>query len=516
MSKSLAWALSVCVAASACGCSSNSDSPSGPSGNGGGTGSVLPAGGSASMSPLGGAAIAVGGSGGTGSGGSAAMAGSGASANTAGQSGGGGSAASAGSNSIPTDGNGPGTLEVEAGDPAADQEIHWTVSKGASALDAWAWVPGGISKLRGWILNVQFGNQYKELGRLTGFGLMAFDPQQYHDVADWDVELELQAAREAAAQLQHPELANAPFLATGHSIASGSGGLFLLHGAPSRLIGLAPGGMGYDYNRQEDAALKLAATQVPMLLFRGSRTNDSSDQIPGNLATNRALHGRMGFAIQWGAKHEFGLAGNIIVPMWWRSLIQRYPAGLMPGDAPVALRAVPEESGWLGSAAEWVPSPPDLTIEPHTVPEIAPFAQFSGDKSKAVWLLDSYMAHVWRAYQATDDTVHITYPPRMGEGGLALIESGGKLAVSVETGETPSPVSQLELYDGDLKLDFATQGQHEFQGVTLAPGVHALIAVVTMQNGKLLTSRPTVVMGIRGSCPTVASGGSVPITCIKP
>jgi hypothetical protein len=413
------------------------------------------------------------------------------------------------------DGMGPGTIDGIAGDPTQDQETQWKVTQGAVSVDAWAWVPGGIPQLRGWIVNVQFGNQYKEFARLVGFGLMAFDPQNYHDMADWDVSFQLQAAQEAASKFGHPELANAPFLATGHSIASGTGGLFLLNGAPERLVGLAPGGMSYGYDRQTDPVLRAKAEKVPLILFRGSHNNDSSSRIPDELAGNRALHAEVAYAIQWGAVHEFGLAGNIILPMWWRSLINRYPADLVPGAAPVALKDVPEENGWLGSAADWTPAPPDLKVPAFTVPEIAPFASFTGDKSKAVWLLDSYMAHVWQAYLATDDAIHISAPPRMPDG-IALLEMGAKLSVIVESGDTPSPITKLDLYDGDQKLATATEGAHTFDGVTLGPGVHALIGVATMQNGKLLTSRPTVVMGIRGTCPTQVSGGSVPITCVAP
>jgi hypothetical protein len=438
---------------------------------------------------------------------------------SAGAGGSAGAAATVGGGHAAPDGQGPAVIDSELGDPAKDSEQTWKVTVSGKMLDTWVWVPGGVSQLRGIIVNVQFGTHYKELARLMQFALMAFDPAQYHDVADWDVSFQLQAAKDAAERFGHPELADAPFVATGHSIASGSGGLFLLQQAPERLIAAGPGGMGYTYTYKNDHPIDVAK-RVPFLLFRGGRPGDSGNGIPGDIEANRTIGGSFAYAVQWDAKHDIGLSPNIVIPLWWQALARRYPFGKAPAKGPVPLQAIPEEAGWLGSTDGWTADGASLTVPAHTVPTIAPFAAFTGDKRKAVWLLDSYVAHVWQAYEATDDTIRITTPPRMykdaGGTGLALIEPGGKLDVAVESGETPSPVKKLQLYDGDLALASADGAKSTFAAIGFAPGVHALIAVATLADGNVLTSRPTVVLAIRGKCPAPNPKDNYPITCVKP
>jgi hypothetical protein len=285
--------------------------------------------------------------------------------------------------------------------------------------------------------------------------------------------------------------------------------------APERLIAAVPGGMGIDLGSRGSPE----SIRTPLLLFRGNRPPDGSQSVPADVIANRALHGRFAYAVQWGAQHEIGLAPNIIMPMWWQAIARRYAPEQDPAAGPVTLAAVDEASGWLG-AADWVANGAglDLPTSPKA-PEIAPYALFAGDRQKAVWLLDSYVAHVWRAYEALDDTIHITEPPRMfkgaGDSGLTLIEPGAKLPVKVEVGQTAAQVSSLDLFDGDLKLASAKAPDYRFDDLQLAVGLHTLIAVATLVDGVVQTSRPTVVLAIRGKCPPVSSGEPYPVKCVE-
>lgn len=498
-------------------CSSSSNpGGTGPSeaGRSGGTGG---AGGGVSGGTAGGAGKAGSGGGGSGNGGSTATAGKGgAGSGVAGTSGGTGGVGP-GELTPPASG-GPAVIEIDgASDPSKDQQWDaYPVTYAGHTIKAWAWIPGGIKTIRGFVVNVQFGSMYQEFARAAGVGLMAFDPDEYRaayhgDTGDPGATLE--AAKLAADKFGHPELVNAVFLGTGHSRVGLTGGTMLAENAPDRLVTAAQWG---DF----DAVKWEKARTLPMLLFRGSSPDDFQygDWRP-NFYASRKQHALLGYAVDWNVGHAIGQSANNSLVQWWQTLARRYPKDADPAHAPVKLADVKEEDGWLGSTEEWQNEANRITVAPFTVPTIGPYKDYAKDKEKAVWLLDGYVAHNWQAYEATDETIKITSPPRMNQGapgnGIGMVEPGASVAVKVEAGKTPSPVKTLELYDGDTQRSSLTGASGSFPAQTLTPGPHAFIVVATLEDGSRLTSRPTVVLALRGTCPAADPKDSYPVTCFK-
>lgn len=64
-------------------------------------------------------------------------------------------------------------------------------------------------------------------------------------------------------------------------------------------------------------------------------------------------------------------------------------------NADGSLKPIAIEQGWLGASYE-------LAAGARQVLEVAPYAQFQGDKSTANWLPDAEFAKIWQRYGATE------------------------------------------------------------------------------------------------------------------
>jgi hypothetical protein len=163
---------------------------------------------------------------------------------------------------------------------------------------------------------------------------------------------------------------------------------------------------------------------------------------------------------------------------------------------------IKRESGWLMSPDDW-DSP---------FPTIAPYADYKGDKGKASWLPDAYMAYVARAYGAgsgpsaighTMDTPLVTVQPPCAGEACTPRSAGVKSPVLFEVTAMGEQPQTLELWDGDKRL-FAVPGPPFRVSITdWTPGVHAIYGLGTYADGHKVVSKPrTVVVNRPGMSPT--------------
>ena len=185
----------------------------------------------------------------------------------------------------------------------------------------------------------------------------------------------------------HPELAQAPIMTFGHSNGTGFSASFP-RDWPARTIAWVafhPGFSGY---------VQFPNTEkVPALVMCGSRDkyflNARQDKVVAKMRSSRQA--AMCAMIECGVGHSPADA-----PATWAFIIDFLKAAMrvrLAEDG--SLKPVDIKSGWLGATY-------DLEAGGHQRLEIAPYADFPGDKSTANWLPDGTFAKIWQAYGQRD------------------------------------------------------------------------------------------------------------------
>lgn len=170
----------------------------------------------------------------------------------------------------------------------------------------------------------------------------------------------------------HPEIATAPVLLFGLSAgAPEASGLVARH--PDRAIGLlvrVPTGV--------TNLLVPAALAVPTFVMQAELDDVNNLRVEPTYVANRSRGGLWALAVEPGIGHSVAThQGNLAVTDWiTAALTLRLPAA--QGDPLVALD---ESSGWLGN---------------QTTLEIAPWANYVGDRTMASWLLSQSAATSWQ------------------------------------------------------------------------------------------------------------------------
>jgi hypothetical protein len=227
-----------------------------------------------------------------------------------------------------------------------------------------------------------------------------------------------------------------------------------------------------------------AATRaIPTVTIFGEKDMRQPAQLAEKLPVQRAEGALWATAIQWGQGHEFALANNLVMPWFDRVIRARYPVGATPLEGPVTLAPLAESDGWLGDPATW-----DAPM-----PSVAAFADYAGDKAAACWLPDAYLAAAWCGFVAKKPGVVIRRPA--GQGDKADFQphpAAWPVVVSVEV--TAGRATSVEVLDGDRTLARTDAAPCDVAIGPLAPGVHALLAVATLEDGRRLVSRPHTII----------------------
>ena len=181
-----------------------------------------------------------------------------------------------------------------------------------------------------------------------------------------------------AADSAHPELAQAPVLATGFSW----GGCISFEFAktlPERTIGFITGkGQCHD-----EFGTSESTRSVPGYLFIGeSDLQVRFENISALFNEHRALGALWALAIEQGSDHVPVVDQTLLYN--WEDFIlgARLPASVVPGE-PVVLNPMNEASGWLGNWQSF---------------EMADFGSYTGDKLTASWVPSLQTAQDWQTF----------------------------------------------------------------------------------------------------------------------
>jgi len=261
------------------------------------------------------------------------------------------------------------------------------------------WIPEGIGTARGIIVMSGHGSgetlykhsELRKIARELHLALFKFvgNPMQR---GFWPRSLLYERLAAYAEKSQHPELVNAPLFLYGHSNGTGFSAIFpATEGARVwAWVSMRPGTTFQVYQP--------GAAQVPgMIIFGeddGFLARFSKEENMAVVETMRKKHHALWhYAVEPKTGHGPGEKTWPLVFSFLRhSFAARVPADADPSKGLVKLNELNVAVGLLGQ--NWNAAKGGYQMLP-----IAPFAEFSGDKSTASWLLNAAYAADWQTFQ---------------------------------------------------------------------------------------------------------------------
>ena len=261
------------------------------------------------------------------------------------------------------------------------------------------WVPDSAAPIRGVVVISGHGSgealfrrpDLRALARELKLALFKFtgNPMQR---GFWPQELLFQQLRSMGEKCGHAELAQAPRFLYGHSNGTGFSAVFPAY-VPERVWGWVSMRPGITFQVYQPGA-----AQVPGLIIFGEDDHflarpskaENLAVVPALRKQHRALWNH---AVEPKTGHGPGEKTWPLVFSFLRhTFTARVPADADPRLGPVKLRTPALESGHLGQ--NWSAEKggyQDLMV--------APFANFTGDKATAAWLINAAFAADWQAFQ---------------------------------------------------------------------------------------------------------------------
>jgi hypothetical protein len=286
----------------------------------------------------------------------------------------------------------------------------------------------------------------------------------------------LNALKELALASSHPEVEHLPLCFHGMSIGGGLSSR-LVEALPERTIAAAPVCL-------EVGPRDSLSHQVPMITIFGERDGRQMEILSEKLPAERAKGARWAISPQWGRKHEWHRASNLVMPFYDRTIRLRYPHSTDPLDGPVTLTACDEQSGWLGDCLSWR----------STDAKVAAFQRYQGDRSQACWLPDQHVAAVWRSFVAYKSPLRIVAPKGMGDGEpFQTFAAGHSIAVTLDIfGDLQC--EQIEVYDASRRLAVAEGSPPTAVLPGFERGIHTLFAEAQLTDGTRVVSPPNTIV----------------------
>lgn len=295
---------------------------------------------------------------------------------------------------------------------AVDRNWAWNVSdadwraaverQGAGPREEVAfelWMPDGIDEVRGVVVMSGHGSgnglfrrqDLRALAKELRLALCMFigSPMQR---GFWPRSLLFERLKGFGAVSGHPELAHAPLFLYGHSNGTGFSAVFAA-GEPERVWGWVSMRPGITFQ-----VFQPGAARVPGLVIFGENdeflTRPSREENLAVVPAMRKQHDAVwNMAVEAGTGHGPGEKTWPLVFSFLRhTFAARVPADASPRQGPVTLTVLPVNRGFLG--ANWDPARGG-----HQSLAIAPFAEFTGDKATASWLVNAAYAADWQAFQ---------------------------------------------------------------------------------------------------------------------
>ena len=347
------------------------------------------------------------------------------------------------------------------------------------------WIPDDVTVIRGVIVigNGAGGDQrgqtaerdWQALARAHGFALMGTVGYicYYSDaVVSAEVPVLLGDLAWYATASGHPEVANLPFVFTGWS-----GGGQIAYGIntkiPERVIAFNVN-KGANYVPEPPSA---AALKTPSIFVGGEfDVGAGRTGILDRFNANRPRGALWALALEQDTWHSEGNVDGMFFTLFDHAIRARYPAGATPLNGPVTLLDLPESSGWLATKP---------TVANGLPGKVYPYADFTGDKTTACWLMDEGVANLYRGFATYDPAVTVTV---VGGPVFAAGETI-QFSVAVDSALFSGWVS-ADLYDGADKLGTVTNGGSTTISAVRPWGGRGVTAIARDAAGNERTSIP--------------------------
>jgi hypothetical protein len=365
------------------------------------------------------------------------------------------------------------------------------------------WMPDGDAKIYRCFIYGSSGPHFRVVARLNHCVL--FSP----DVEPTDFAGSLKEVLGKVAASGHPEGPKLMGLGSGYSAVYGTHAR-RVRATPDAWLGGTGGGVGAP---DGDAFVK-----TPWLDFNGACDGGVEAAKMSWLESGVTTGALRTTVVIWNQSHLWGIASNVTHPFYHQLINKRVPKKpVVAADGSIGVTMPKVEDGWLV----------DFGSVSSTYATIGPHATFTGDRKRAGWVSDRFMAHVWRAMVSRKSPVSITDPaPGASESRYFFRQAGTPFDVTVAVAGKPGaypalldasgavrPKEQIALegrascrsnvpwtqemprkvtlMSGDMKLAELSAPPYKFAGIKLRAGVHGLIAEAEYADGSKSVSLPT-------------------------
>ncbi|MBO0697940.1 MAG: hypothetical protein J2P46_06085, partial [Zavarzinella sp.] len=363
---------------------------------------------------------------------------------------------------------------------APDRRKYKTFDYTESGKSVRLTVPEGLAVVRGILIvgpyagadSREYHRQvwYREFMHLHDFAFLG--AQSFSSHAE-NVKVMRNALKRFAADSEHPELLNAPYVATGFSAGGGFASRLLVED-PEKVIASVIVGSRLNLAGTTPTAAHLG---TPACIINGEYEHDKGEAggmanvVEPILAEYRPKGALWGWMAVPGVGHEMVGQEVLAMPILDAAVRLRYPAEGDPRRGPVKLKFVDPNSGWIADNTSWKSG---LTV---TVPA----KEFKGDLAKSSWLLNEDVAFIYQAYATHDRPLRITSPNNLSARD-EVFDAGSRVRVAVDDSRF-ADWKKLELYDGAKEVEVLTKGPAEFTVKDLKAGYHAFSVLGTDGKG---------------------------------
>jgi hypothetical protein len=320
---------------------------------------------------------------------------------------------------------------------------------------------------------------YREFMHLHDFAFLG--AQSFNSHAE-NFKVMRNALKQFAEDSKHPELVNAPYVATGFSAGGGFASRLLVED-PDKVIASVIVGSRLNLTGITPTAAHLG---TPACILNGEHEHDKGEGdgmaavVEPVLKDYRPKGALWGWMAVPGIGHERDGQEVLAMPILDAAVRLRYPADGEVRKGPVKLKPVDPKSGWIADNTTWKSG---LTA-------IAPAKDFKGELTKSSWLLNEDVAFIYRAYATYDRPLKITSPRTDRD---LVWDAGSSVTISVDDSKF-ADWKKLELYDGAKKADELAKGRAEFTVKDLTAGYHAFSVLGTDGKGNIRPSNPVLVV----------------------
>ena len=298
-----------------------------------------------------------------------------------------------------------------------------------------------------------------------------------------------------AAACPHPEVVNAPMIFTGFSFGAITAP-GIAQKLPSRTIAFGSDNGSNIVTPVVGAPSFLEALRsVPGTMVAGSADANgitTPTQMDPKFRDWRSLGLLASMPMDWNTTHQssHGQVDGWIAHFFDQAIRLRYPAGSAPGPNPgqqPVLNTLAESNGWLGDSINVFAALGNGSTAHSPYLGIAPWADYTGDRSQADWFPSAASARLYRAFSSRQPAYQTAEPFQtplkiIYPNELEFFSAGQPVNIIVDPRSLGGSITRLEFFDGTAKFGELTNGPW-IMPLPNPGGVHGVVVVATLTDG---------------------------------